>query len=223
MHTVTLICTIHNAVGNCNSFELYKIIEKIQPDIIFEELPLIVYDDCYIHNRITLETSAVKEYIRNHPIKHIPVDTFDKKHDRHKVFENMNSIIVNSSVDCRNYLDKLIEIETYQGFNFLNSKQCDIFFDNFSIMQERVLNFINDNNLTQIYKEEKEYHNNRENEMINNIYNYSKNNNYNSGIFFIGSGHRKSIIRKLYQHKRTADINIQWKVYKKEPDTILYS
>jgi len=67
--------------------------------------------------------------------------------------------------------------------------------------------------LAQIYKEEKEYHTNRENEMINNIYNYSKENAYQNGIFFIGAGHRKSIIIKLYQHNRKAENKIHWKIY----------
>jgi len=123
MKTITLICTVHNAIGNCNSYELYKIIEKIQPDIIFEELPLIVYDECYYQNRVTLETSTVKEYIKNRPIKHIPIDTFDKKHNMHKVFDIMNDFVVNSSLEYRIYLDKLEKFEGHQGFNFLNWKR----------------------------------------------------------------------------------------------------
>jgi len=96
MQTITLICTAHKETGNCNSLKLYKIIEKIQPDIIFEELPLIVYDQCYNKDRVTLETSAIKEYIKNYPIKHIPIDTFDKTHDRHMAFDLMNNKLVNS-------------------------------------------------------------------------------------------------------------------------------
>jgi hypothetical protein len=214
MQTVTLICTRHYVLGNCNSFELLKIIDQIHPDIIFEELPLIIYDDCYEGNMVTLETISVKEYIKNHPLKHIPIDTFNKKHSLLKIFDLMNDFVVNSSLEYRIYLDKLKRIESNQGFNFLNSKQCDTFFDNLHIMQEKILEEINDTYLFKIYNEEKNYHISRENEMINNIYNYSKSNNYNNGIFFIGAGHRKSVIRKLYLHNRTSDINIHWKIYK---------
>ena len=213
MQTIILICTVHNTIGNCNSFELYKIIEKIQPDIIFEELPLIVYDDCYKEYMVTLETTAVKEYIKTHSIKHIPIDTFDKKHNMHKIFAIVNDFLINNSPVYQNQIQALMDIESEQGFTFTNSKQCDTFFDNFQIMQKRILFEINDNYLTRIYNEEKNYHSNRENEMIQNIYNYSKQNNYNKAIFFIGAGHRKSIIRKLYQYNRTSDIHLHWKIY----------
>jgi hypothetical protein len=38
MHNITLIITGHREIGICISNELYKIIERINPEIIFEEL-----------------------------------------------------------------------------------------------------------------------------------------------------------------------------------------
>jgi len=38
MYNITLVCTAHKPLGNCNSEELYKIIEKINPEVIFEEI-----------------------------------------------------------------------------------------------------------------------------------------------------------------------------------------
>ena len=214
MSTVTLICTRHFELGNCNSPGLLKIMEKIQPDLIFEELPLIVFDECYKGYMVTLETTAIKEYMKNRQINHIPIDTFDKEHTMDRIFTLMNNFVAESSLEYRNYLDKLAEVESQQGFAFLNSKQCDTFFDNLYIMQERILFETNDAYLSKIYNEEKAYNHNRENEMINNIYNFTKNNSYDKAVFFIGAGHRKSIIRKLYRHNRTSDQNIHWKIYK---------
>ena len=74
MFNITLICTTHKEIGNCNSIELYKIIEEFKPEIIFEELSHAAYNECYgTQNRITLETSAIKMYMQSHKIEHIPV------------------------------------------------------------------------------------------------------------------------------------------------------
>ena len=63
MYNITLICTVHSETGKCNSRELYKIIEEFKPEIIFEELSLAAYNQCYgIQNRVTVETSAIKIY-----------------------------------------------------------------------------------------------------------------------------------------------------------------
>jgi len=35
---ITLVATVHREGGKCNSDELYNIIEKISPEIIFEEI-----------------------------------------------------------------------------------------------------------------------------------------------------------------------------------------
>ncbi len=37
MYNITLICTRHSEIGECNINALYKIIERIEPDLIFEE------------------------------------------------------------------------------------------------------------------------------------------------------------------------------------------
>lgn len=75
MCTITLIATIHNERGLCNQNELYKIIEQINPDIIFEELShpsfVAIYEKLL---RDSLETKTIKQYLQRHAIPHLPVD-----------------------------------------------------------------------------------------------------------------------------------------------------
>jgi hypothetical protein len=55
MYNITLLSSFHKNLGKCNPDELYKIIEEIQPEIIFEELSFdtfsFVYSDGYIPNK----------------------------------------------------------------------------------------------------------------------------------------------------------------------------
>ncbi len=37
MHNIIFVSTMHNEIGNCNAEELHKIIERLNPEVIFLE------------------------------------------------------------------------------------------------------------------------------------------------------------------------------------------
>ena len=90
MCNITLIGTIHSENGQCNSNELYKILENINPEVIFDELPSHFSDmyysdsfDMYCANNILLnrnppvvplEVKCNKKYKQNYNVEIIPVD-----------------------------------------------------------------------------------------------------------------------------------------------------
>ena len=162
MYNITLICTKHKEFGNCNSMELHKIIESIRPEIIFEELSYINFTKCY-HEKslITLETNAIKKYLQNNNIKHIPVDTFDLPNSYYEELDSMYNRIINNNkiIESRrllDILDKQSYLENQCGFSFLNSNQNDEIFEEIKILKVRVLNAINAETLFSIDRLEKE-------------------------------------------------------------------
>ena len=44
MYNITLVCTRHEELGACNSHEMHKILETINPEVIFEEIPPSFFD-----------------------------------------------------------------------------------------------------------------------------------------------------------------------------------
>ena len=54
---------------------------------------------------------------------------------------------------------------------------------------------------------------NRENAMLQNIYNYSKENLYNQAVFLLGCGHRKSIISKIAEYEKLSTVKLYWTIY----------
>jgi hypothetical protein len=38
MHTITLVCSVHNANGKCNVEQLVKILRVLGPDVILQEV-----------------------------------------------------------------------------------------------------------------------------------------------------------------------------------------
>ena len=89
MHNITIIGTVHEESGLCNSNELFKIIKTISPEVIFEEITLSNFNDHYEgKSNYKLETITIIKYLEIYPIKHIPVDIYEKIEssilDKHK-------------------------------------------------------------------------------------------------------------------------------------------
>jgi DNA-binding protein Fis len=74
---------------------------------------------------------------------------------------------------------------------------------------------INNSKLKNIYKTFFEEQNYRENVMLDNIYAYSEANNYDQAVFFIGSAHRNSLLRKVKEYQLKEKIKLNWTFYGK--------
>lgn len=212
MHNITLICTTHSEIGKCNSGELSKIIEEFKPEIIFEELSLAAYNECYgIQNRYTVETSAIKVYLQNYEIEHIPVVGSELTKDLDCKFE-----ILTKYCNYRNLIDTLTSLEEKYGFQFLNSEQCDELFEKITTLEKQILKDNDDKILSHIYQWGNETIDTYENEIIKNVYHYSTENNYKKALMFIGAAHRKSIMQKIPEYEKKGKLRLNWTFYRNQ-------
>lgn len=218
MYNITIISTNHTESGKCNSDKLYKIIKSINPEVIFEELPYslfnIVYNDNFpsLPSDAPLELKCVKKYLQNHNTKHFPVDidtspnlsldekfifsTFEKNEAYNKLKSEHNASL------------------TQEGLDFLNSDKYLEFFERKISLEKQILESATRNNtLLNTYKVFYDEVDNRENAMLQNIYNYSKENQYNRAVFLLGAGHRKSIIKKTLEREKQSEIKLNWMIY----------
>jgi len=221
MSNITLISTIHKENGKCNSDELLKIIESISPEIIFEECTPSDFHRYYQEKIPTasLEVNTVKKYLRNYQIEHIPVDTY---FDTYKIldicsikkeFDIMLGIFDNYDEYC--FLqEELFSMTCRNGFDFLNSKQSDELFDQIRIVEEKIVKHRNDEKLSRAYKLfNGKIKDKREDIIINNIYNYSKEHEYDQALLYIGAEHRKSIIKKIEKYEIQKKTKLNWTFY----------
>jgi hypothetical protein len=212
MYNIILICTAHSEIGKCNSGELYKIIEEYKPEIIFEELSLNAYNECYGNqNRFTLETSAIKRYLVNHKIEHIPIVGSELTKDLDCKFE-----ILTKYSNYRSLIDTLTSLEEKNGFQFLNSEQCDELFEKITTLERQILKDNDDIILSRIYQWGNETIDKYENEILKNVYDYSTVNEYNTALMFIGSAHRKSIMQKIHEYERIDNLELKWTLYRNQ-------
>ncbi len=212
MYNITLLSSFHNELGKCNSTELYKIIEELQPEVIFEELSHDVFDMIYTEGwpPQALEAITIKKYLKQYQIKHIPVDTCEK---READFFNGYNIIFNKSFEYTQLLKQQLSLISLHGHLFLNSKSHIELLDKMHIIEDNVLSDINDFQLSNQYKLEMNLHDRREDKMLKNIYDYSKQYPYERALFICGAEHRKSLIEKALKCEWYEKVKLNWVFY----------
>ena len=214
MYNIVLICTRHTELGKCNTNELYHIIDEIQPEVIFEELPLLIFNQCYNENMhdMLLEQNAIKKYIKKRQIQHIPIDTLEIPNSYYENCENKLKQIFKKNGEYLILLKKISSSVGQLGFTFLNSKQHYALFEKIYILEETIINELNNKNLKDLFQLRNKTDNERENVMINNVYDYSKNSEYNKALMFTGAWHRKSFITKINEYNERNNFKIDWKL-----------
>ena len=212
MYNITLLSSFHLEDGRCNPTELYRIIESIQPDVIFEELCSDTFDVAYSDGCIpnTIEAKTIKMYLQNHLINHFPVDTYEFSES--DMFDKYTMITENSA-DYLELLSKLYFSAVHFGYSFLNSDECVEIIEKMHIVEDSVLSEINDAKISCQYRKWREINSKREDEMIRNIYNFSKQHQYNNAMFICGAEHRKPIMQKIQEIEKTSAIKLNWNFY----------
>jgi hypothetical protein len=98
-------------------------------------------------------------------------------------------------------VDRLVSLKSKHGFAFLNSDHNDVFIEKMYLLEKAVLTLLNNEKLFAIYSLRKKVNVKREEEILNNIYNYSKEHHYQQAILFIGSAHRRSMMEKIKKYE----------------------
>ena len=215
MLNIILFCTRHGEAGNCNILELYKIIVELKPEIIFEEIPPSLFEEHYKNiPKDKLESNAIKLYLADHDIKHIPVDLDiimpQSFWDNHRYM--FGKIEKQNSEFCK-LCDYDSQYVRHYGFGYLNSIYSDNNNKDKYNEMKKTLNILNDNKLFEIFESWNSVIEKRENEMIKNIYNYCKENSFEQGIFFVGAAHRESLIKKIKKFAKNEDLKIKWNYF----------
>lgn len=209
IHNITFISTVHKEIGKCNADELCSILGKESPDVVFLEAIENTYSNyeknifssfgVYHHK---LEIKAIQKHSNISPIDYVPVlnsglsELFDNKYN-----------LVCENIEFQKMLDDYNSLASEQGFQFLNSVE--------SIkLQEKMRAFeyslLNDNELNEgVNKGIDAY----ENSMMQNIYSYCRNNQFEKAVFMCGVAHRHSIIEKIGSFNSKEKMDLNWVIF----------
>lgn len=211
---IKFISTIHNETGKCNSDELCAIIDKKKPDVIFleslentysEYQKINFYNFDIFHNK--LEICAIQKYYGKSNSNYIPV--LDKTMS--EAFETKYKLVC-ENIDFNKMQEEFNFIASIEGFEFLNSERS-------IVLHEKMRQFENEllegNDLNEMANQTIDEY---ENSMIQNIYKYCSENQFERGIFMCGNAHRKSIIEKI-KKANNQEVKLNWVDLNNEPLT----
>src|SRR6476620_8928435 len=123
MRNITFISTIHKEIGECNAENLFEIIRKINPEVVFLEAVENTYSeyDSFLFNTYgvyhgKLEISALQKYNQTTSFIYVPVCEIGLS----EAFDQKNRIVCQNR-DFQELIDKSIALAATHGFKFLNS------------------------------------------------------------------------------------------------------
>ncbi len=204
MHTITLVCSVHNANGKCNVEQLVKVLQALGPDVVFQEIR--PSDDW------SLEAQAATEYRKSklcqlvHVDEHlVPADTAENKRLLDAGFEYVAEISEEYQL-----LEQEYNVQTCQhGFSYLNS----VDFGKTRVRMSEIEDEIMGGKAGDALRWWRQVMHSREIEMIRNIYAHCRKNAFDTGVFLVGAGHKTGIAKQIENFTGRESDLIVWNLY----------
>src|SRR6266436_4701047 len=211
MNCVSLVCTVHEEQGLANVSELHAILARIQPEVIFLEVPPAAFDDYYeIFNRENLESNAVRQYRESHQVELVPVDLPTPEQEFFESAEYLRTRIRETCPESPQLITwDSAHVRAY-GFAYLNSEHCSKLWSDVYKEMLSTIRRIGDSRLVEIYESWKETIDLREKEMMENIQKHCRENTFDKSVFLVGAAHRQRIIDKSREQSAIDSTRIQW-------------
>ena len=96
------------------------------------------------------------------------------------------------------------------GFPYLNGDQCRNLLERKLFLEKEILRIVNDEKLSQTYKDWLDLIDRGRNEMIRNIYGFADLDKYDRALFLVGAEHRKPIMDKIPKFEEINKQELNW-------------
>ncbi|SKC83485.1 hypothetical protein SAMN05445504_3644 [Burkholderia sp. CF099] len=103
---ISLIGTVHAESGRANLAELRTFLERLQPDVIFAEIPTANLADYLDGSHGNLESAAVALYRKRRPVNVVPVDLNKPSDEFFRKSEEMFKKVERTSPKYRRLMDQ---------------------------------------------------------------------------------------------------------------------
>jgi len=205
MHKITLVASAHRESGLCNAEELLKILRAIEPDTIFEESRPSELDSYR-----PLEVRAITKYRDSKVFQRVPVDRYDIPAnfvaETQRVFDCVKQTSQEYLVLNEEHHDSVYRY----GFEYLNSSACATMMARLSEIEEKTIIGTRDAELIRGLERWRDAIQRREREMIGNIYEYCRENVFDTGVLLVGAAHKTAIVKDIKKHASTKAVLVNW-------------
>lgn len=207
---ISLIGTVHAESGRANLAELRTILDRLQPDVIFAEIPATNLADYLDGSHGNLESAAVALYRKCRPVDVIPVDLNKPSDEFFRKSEEMFKKVERTSYEYRRLMDQNSLDTRNHGFPYLNSDRCAQAWVAIYDEVRATVEWIGDAGLRLIYAQWSEIHDRREAGMLENINGYCSRSALSHGVFLLGVAHRKAMLEKVQEQPGIGAPGVSW-------------
>ncbi|MCW5662822.1 MAG: hypothetical protein KIT35_03215 [Piscinibacter sp.] len=209
---ISLIGTYHAERGTVTASALLAILERIQPQVVFAEIPRTNIGAWRDGSHGTIESIAVARYSDTHSIDIVAVDSPKPEDSFFQGWEEVSRAIELTSAEFRRLMDLNTDRMSRGGFAYLNSDDCVQAWADIYREELETIEFIGSSRLRDIYTQVRDLNERRELEMLGNIRAYCASTAQTCGAFLVGAAHRKSLIERLRAVSEAAIPHIEWDV-----------
>ncbi|MBO1114267.1 hypothetical protein [Bordetella petrii] len=207
---ISLIGTVHAESGHANLAELRTILERLQPDVIFAEIPTANLPNYLDGSHGNLESAAVALYRKHCPVDVIPVDLNRPNDEFFRKSQEMFEKVERASPAYRRLMDQNSLDTRDHGFPYLNSDRCARAWAAIYDEVYATVGWIGEARLRQIYALWSETNDRRETGMLDNINGYCIRCALSHGVLLLGAGHRKAMVEKVQEQRGVGAPGISW-------------
>jgi hypothetical protein len=210
MMRVSLIGTVHEEQGFASISNLLAILECIQPEVIFLEIPSGAFEGYLDGTRSNLESTAARRYRESHNVVLVPVDLPTPEEAFFRNCQYLWERIEKASPEYRRLIDRNRECVTAYGFPYLCSEQCSSLWTDIYEATRVTVEQLNDRLLFELHAQWKNSHELRDEGMLKHIETYSYGEPFENGVFLVGAAHRQSIVNKSREARAAGLPKIEW-------------
>jgi hypothetical protein len=212
MHRITLICSAHRENGLCNAAELLRILRAIEPEVVFQEVRPSEFD--FLYKRGSVEAHAIARYREFKSSQWVPVDRYDIpanllaeiKEELDYVFDYVGQ----ASPEYRLLNEENDDSVRQRGFRYLNSVACASVNTRMSEIEDMAIMGTGNEDLIGGLGKWRHFVQSREVEMVRNIYNYCRENVFETGALLVGAAHKAAIVSEVKKYSGTEADLINW-------------
>lgn len=191
---------------------LLAILERIQPEVVFAEIPRTHIGACRDGSHGAVESVAAARYADNHSIDVVPVDSPEPEDSFFRDWQELSRVIERTSPVYRGLMDLNTDRMCRGGFAYLNSDDCVQAWADIYREELETIEYIGSPRLRDMYAWVRELNEQRDLEMLGKIRAYGTSTAQNCGAFLMGAAHRKSLIEKIRAVDDAATPHIEWDV-----------
>ena len=211
MRRISIVCTCHDEYGKCNMDELHKILCAIKPEVFFEEIRQSDFNAFYKEKSLTsMETLTIAKYLEANHAQQVPVDDVERPESFGRDAFAISDFVVANSDEYKE-LDNVKNRDEFQyGFEYINSPTFSKLLRKLAEISEETIEKKGDDYLKQSLVVWNEINHKREIAMVNNIYAFCRNHEFNRGVFLVGAAHRNSILTEIEGYIKNEPNLIDW-------------